>query len=410
MSDASYPPAFLWGTATAAHQIEGNNVGSDYWLLEHLPETNFAEPSADACDSWNRTADDLAAIRELGISAYRFSIEWARIEPEEGCFSLAALDHYRRFCAALNEIGVEPIVTFHHFTSPRWLAAKGGWEDKGTPDRFARYCQRSAAHLKGLFRTACTMNEPNAQVNSYILRGDKPFAGEEAVVAAAKRATGSDRFGSYFMGDSYTVRDICIEAHGKAVQAIGSAAPGVRTGMTLALQDLQCGEGGEILYEKLFERARRPFYEACSGDDFIGVQSYNRFRTGPTGYHPARPRTLVDQWGHEADPDVLENVLREVWSFCGAPMLVSEHGINSIDDDQRMAHLEQSLFGLRSCLADGLPILAYVHWSLIDNFEWRSGFGPRFGLYEVDRMTFERKAKPSAARYRDLIKAARAQI
>jgi beta-glucosidase len=210
------------------------------------------------------------------------------------------------------------------------------------------------------------------------------------------------------MGDSYKVRDICIEAHRKAVQAIGSAAPGVRTGMTLALQELQCGEGGEILYERLFERARRPFYEACSGDDFIGVQSYNRFRTGADGYHPARPATLVDQSGHEADPDVLGNVLREVWSFCGAPMLVSEHGINSIDDHQRFAHLEQSLFGLRSCLTDGLPVLGYIHWSLIDNFEWRSGYGPRFGLYEVDRTTFKRKPKPSAARYGNLIKAAHA--
>jgi beta-glucosidase len=408
MTDRSYPPGFLWGAATAAHQIEGNNVGSDYWLLEHLPETNFTEPSGDACDSWNRTADDLSAIRELGISAYRFSIEWARIEPEEGCFSLAALDHYRRFCAALNEMAVEPIVTFHHFTSPRWLAAKGGWEDSGTPDRFARYCERSAAHLKGMFKTACTMNEPNAQVNSYILRGDQPFPGEESVVAAAKHATGSDRFGSYFMGNSYKVRDVCIEAHGRAVRAIGTAAPGVRTGMTLALQDLQCGEGGEILYESLFERARRPFYEACSSDHFIGVQSYNRFRTGPAGYLPARAGALVDQSGHEADPDVLENALREVWSFCGAPMLISEHGINSVDDDQRFAHLEQALAGVRSCLADGLPVLGYVHWSLVDNFEWRSGYGPRFGLHEVNRETFERRPKPSAARYRDLIKAARA--
>jgi beta-glucosidase len=252
------------------------------------------------------------------------------------------------------------------------------------------------------------MNEPNAQVNSYILRDDRPFAGEESVLAAARQAAGSARFGSYFMGNSYKVRDVCIEAHGRAVQAIGAAAPGVRTGMTLALQDLQCGEEGEILYEKLFERARRPFYEACSNDDFIGVQSYNRFRTGPTGYLPARTGTLVDQSGHEADPDVLENVLREVWQFCGAPMLVTEHGINSLNDDQRMRHLKQALSGLRSCLADGLPVLGYIHWSLMDNFEWRSGYGPKFGLYEVNRATFERTPKPSAAHYRDLIKAARA--
>jgi beta-glucosidase len=405
----AYPPGFLWGAATAAHQIEGNNVGSDYWLLEHLAPTNFKEPSGDACDSWNRWREDVALVRDLGLSAYRFSIEWARIEPEEGRFSLAALDHYRRICLELREIDVSPIVTFHHFTSPRWLAARGGWEDSGTPDRFARYCERSAKAIGDLIEIACTINEPNAQVNSYILRGERPFDGEAQVVESARRALGSDRFGSYFMGDSYQVRDICIEAHQKARVAIGSAAPGVRTGMTLALQALERGEGGDALYEMLFERARRPFYEACASDDFLGVQPYNRFRTGPSGYYPARLGVETDQSGHEAAPDVLGAAIREAWSFCGAPILVSEHGINSIDDAQRTRHLAASLEGLRACLADDIPVLGYVHWSLIDNFEWRSGYGPRFGLYAVDRETFARKSKPAAIFYRDLIASARAQ-
>ena len=402
-----YPTDFAWGVATAAHQIEGNNVGSDYWLLEHLPSTNFAEPSGDACDSWDRWADDVALLRDLGVSAYRFSIEWARIEPEEGRFSAAALDHYRRLCAALVDAGVRPIVTFHHFTSPRWLAARGGWEDGATPDRFARYCERSARALKDVMAVACTINEPNAQLNSYILRGDRPFDGEDAVVAEAKRALGSDSFGSYFMGDSYRVRDVCMEAHRKAVQVIGSAAPGVPTGLTLALQALESGEGGEALYGKLFEEARRPFYELCAGDDFLGVQPYNRFRTGPSGYHPARPGVDVDLWGHEAPPDVLEAALREAWRCCGAPMLVSEHGINTDDDARRLDHLVRSLDGLRACLTDGIPVLGYVHWSLLDNFEWRSGYRPRFGLYEVDRDTFVRKAKLSAAAFAALVREAR---
>jgi len=404
----TYPAGFLWGVATAAHQIEGNNVGSDYWLLEHLPSTNFAEPSGDACDSWDRWAEDVALVRELGLSAYRFSIEWARIEPEEGRFSLAALDHYRRICAALVDMDVRPIVTFHHLSSPRWLAARGGWEDSGTPDRFARYCERSTRHLGDLIALACTINEPNAQLNSYILRGDRPFEGEARVIKDACRALGTDRFGSYFMGNSYRVRDVCMKAHEMAVAAIGSAAPDVPTGLTLALQALECGEGGEVLYDKLFEQARRPFYELCAGDDFLGVQPYNRFRTGPEGYLPARAGTELDQSGHEADPDVLEAAIREAWQYCGAPILISEHGINTDDDSRRMDHLVQSLAGLRSCLSEGIPILGYMHWSLLDNFEWRSGYGPRFGLYAVDRNTFARTPKPSAAAYAEIVAQARA--
>jgi beta-glucosidase len=405
-----YPADFLWGVATAAHQIEGNNVASDYWLLEHLKPTYFAEPSGDACDSWSRWPEDVQLIADLGLSAYRFSIEWARIEPEEGHFSTAALEHYRRMCAALRERGITPIVTFHHFTSPRWIAARGGWEDEGTAESFARYCERSARHLGDLIGMACTINEPNAQVNSYILRGDSRSEAEGPVAEAARKALGSDRFGAYFMGDSLRVRDVCIEAHRRAVEAIGSVVPDVPTGMTLALQALECGPGGQELYKNLFERARRPFYEACAKDSFLGVQPYNRFRTASEGFHPARPGTEVDESNHEADPQVLEAAIREAWQYCGAPILVSEHGINTTDDGKRMRHLAQSLEGLRRCLADGVDVRGYIHWTLLDNFEWSSGYKPRFGLYEVDRQTFKRTPKPSVAAYRDLVAAAHSSV
>jgi beta-glucosidase len=209
------------------------------------------------------------------------------------------------------------------------------------------------------------------------------------------------------MGNSYKVRDVCIAAHGRAVEAIGSVAPNLPTGMTLALQALECGPGGEALYQRLFEGARRPFYEACVNDDFIGIQPYNRFRTGPSGYYEARPGGEIDAWGHEADEQVLEAALREAWEHCRIPMLVSEHGINSQDDTQRLRHLRGSLDGLRNCVADGLEVLGYVHWSLLDNFEWRSGYGPRFGLYEVNRTTFARSPKPSAEAFRSLVAEAR---
>ena len=158
---SKFPDGFLWGTATAAHQVEGGNTASDLWLMEWTKDSLFAEPSGDACDHYHRYEQDIALLKELGFSAYRFSIEWARIEPEEGFFSQAALDHYRRMIAACRAANVVPIVTFHHFTAPLWFTRDGGWEDAKSVDRFARYCERAGRALGDLFGYVCTINEAN---------------------------------------------------------------------------------------------------------------------------------------------------------------------------------------------------------------------------------------------------------
>src|ERR1019366_4418023 len=146
----SFPDGFLWGTATAAHQIEGGNVNNDWWVMEHDPASGCVDVSGDACDSFNRYPDDIAFVAGLGLGAYRFSIEWSRIEPEEGEFSTVALDHYRRMAATCHEHGILPVVTFHHFTHPRWLADPGTWEAPHAPDRFARLCEKVTAHMGDL--------------------------------------------------------------------------------------------------------------------------------------------------------------------------------------------------------------------------------------------------------------------
>ena len=397
-------PAFLWGVATAAHQIEGNNINSDYWVLENVPSTGFAEPSGDACDSWTRWAEDIALIKALGLNTYRFSVEWARIEPEPGHFSLAVLDHYRRICAACREVGITPMVTFHHFTSPRWIAGQGGWENPHTVDHFARYCTKTAEALGDLLDWACTLNEPNGQVTSYAVRGDKPFPKEAIIRAEAARAVGSDRFSAFFMGDAYKVRDNCLAAHAKAVEAIKGAAPHVKVGITLALQDMRPGPGGEQLYRKNFDEARTPFYEAARKDDFIGVQPYLRLTTGPDGYLPISPSaTERDITGKlDVSPDVISAVIREVHTHCAAPIVVTENGIDTSDDVQRARHLVGSIGQVAACIDSGIPVLGYIYWSLIDNFEWSSGYKPKFGLYAVDHRTFERRPKPIAELYRHI--------
>jgi beta-glucosidase len=406
-SSNRWPRDFLWGVATAGHQIEGNSTSSDYWVLEHIEGTNFKEPSGDACDSWNRWREDVALIKALGLNCYRFSIEWARIEPEKGQISYAALAHYRALCVALREIDVVPIVTFHHFVSPKWVAGQGGWENPTTADDFARYCGVVMAYLGEFIGYACTLNEPNAQVNSYVVRGKRPFAGEDIIVARASRAIGSDRFGSYFMGDSFKVRDVCIAAHIKGLDAIKSARPDLKVGMTLALQDLVKGSQDRGQYQEMFDNARLPFYQTCAKDDFIGVQPYMRLRTAVGGYMPAPDGVIRNHDNQDASPDVIAAVLQEVKRYCGAPIMITENGIDTQDDAIRARHLTETLGHLNASMASGIEVLGYIHWSLMDNFEWRSGYRPKFGLYSVDRKTFVRTPKPSAARYRALVRRAR---
>jgi len=398
---------FLWGVATAAHQIEGNNVNSDYWLLESLPDSGFAEPSGDACDSWERWREDVALVAAMGLNAYRFSIEWARIEPEPGRFSRSVLDYYRGLCAACREAGIAPVVTFHHFTSPRWIAALGGWEDARVVDRFVRYCATAASALGDLVEYACTFNEPNAQVTSYVVAGGRQDPRETRIRAEAARALGSDRFCAFFQGDAFRVRDNILAAHPRAVAAIKAAIPKARVGMTLALQQLSAAPGGEGLLRRVRAEGRVPFFAAADNDDFVGVQSYNRDVFGPAGYLPTPADAERDASGQDASPGVLGAVVRDVHGACHAPIFVTENGINTRDDTQRIRHLRTSIAGLDAAIRDGVPVLGYLHWSLLDNFEWSSGYTPRFGLVAVDRYTFRRTPKPSAAAYRDLVRAHR---
>jgi beta-glucosidase len=213
----TFPDNFQWGTATAAHQVEGNNVNSDFWLLEHTPGSPYVEPSGDACDQYHRYADDIAMLARLGFNAYRFSIEWARIEPEPGEFSRAALDHYRRVLACCHEHKITPVVTFHHFTSPRWVAGDGGWEDKKTAGLFARYCERAAEHLGDLIGVACTLNEANLGAYLYLIGMLPPKLDPSHLpwLAEAARRIGADpkRFAPYLMCDQMKARDTMLEAH-----------------------------------------------------------------------------------------------------------------------------------------------------------------------------------------------------
>jgi beta-glucosidase len=395
-----FPERFVWGAAAAAHQVEGNNVGSDFWLLEHTPGSLFAEPSGDACDHYHRYPDDIRLLRELGFASYRLSIEWARIEPDEGRFSHAALDHYRRMLACCLEHEIKPCVTFHHFTSPLWFTADGGWEDAANVDRFLRYCERATRHLGDLIDTAYTINEANLMA-TLVAQGVLPRDGFKArapFVAEAARRCGAtlERFGPFFLGSPLRIADTMLEAHVRARDVIKSARGDFPVGITLAMQDYQAVPGGESARDEARRLSFDAFLDAARQDDFVGVQTYSRHRfdaDGPIGPEPGVPTLIM---GYEFWPEALEATVRYAHQRAGVPIYVTENGIGTTDDAQRIEYVTRALRGVVRCLQDGLDVRGYYYWSLLDNFEWLFGYGPRFGIVGVDRATQMREVKPSA--------------
>jgi beta-glucosidase len=378
VTDSRFPPGFLWGTATAAHQIEGGNVNNDWWDFEHAAGTPCVDSSGDACDSWHRWADDIDLVASLGFGAYRFSLEWSRIEPAEGEWSTAALDHYRRQCARCHERGLAPVVTFHHFTIPRWLAARGGWEADDAPDCFGRFCGRAGAHLGDLVSWACTLNEPNVVATMGYLFGVFPPQVRDADRRRAVNAA------------------LC-RAHAAGADALLGGPGNYPVGLTLSMTDYQATPGGEARRDRIRESNEDVFLEAAADDDFIGVQCYSRMRVGPDGVLPPEGGVPVTQMGYEYWPKAVEATVRRAWEVTGGtPVVVTENGISTADDTQRIAFVTDALASVRRCLDDGIDVRGYFYWSLLDNFEWVLGYGPRFGLVEVDSGTFERRPKPSA--------------
>ena len=376
---ASFPAGFEWGTATAAHQIEGGNCNNDWWAWEHAPDSRCAEPSGDACDSWHRWDEDVILCRQLGLDSYRFSSSGAASSPRRASGRRAALDHYRRVGEALLAAGVDPVVTFHHFTSPRWVAERGGWADARTVDAFARFCERAARALAT--RDAARLHHQRAEH-----RGLHGF--QTGVFPPGRREPAvRRRVGEHF-----------CEAHRKAVDAIRTGAPDVPVGLTLSMADYQAVDGGEAKRDQIVRSMEDVFLDATEGDDFLGVQVYTRERVGPTGLVGNEEGVPVLPMGYEHWPQALEACLRRAWSYTEGevPLLVTENGIGTDDDDQRIDYVATALAGVLRCIDDGLDVRGYTYWSLLDNFEWGYGYGPRFGLVDVDRTTFVRTPKPSA--------------
>lgn len=407
-SSKEFPSKFLWGAATAAHQVEGNNINSDNWLLERAPNTMYKEPSGDACDHYHLYEQDINQLADLGFNAYRFSIEWARIEPEKGFFSRAELEHYRRMLEACHRRGLTPLVTYSHFTLPRWFAFQGAWENPESSDLFARYCEKATAHLGDLIAYAATFNEPDLPylfhwINLPNLPPGMDLAGVMAAQKGALRKyLNAPEFSGFLIGDAEKSRENMMAAHTKGKSAIKSAK-NLPVGLTLAMEDDQT-EGSDSRFAEKQADVYGPWLKLAKQDDFVGVQTYTRSRIGSKALPPTQGAELT-QMGYEFYPESLEHTVRFAAKESGVPVIVTENGVATENDTRRVEYIQRALAGLKRCIDDGVTVQGYIHWSLLDNFEWIFGYTPKFGLIAVDRATQKRTVKPSAVMLGKIAKA-----
>lgn len=412
---------FLIGAATAAHQVEGNNTNSDCWALEQMKNSSYAEPSLDAVDHYNRYEEDIRLMAAAGLNAYRFSIEWARIEPQEGVFDEKEIEHYRSVIHCCKGSGIEPIVTLHHFSSPKWLIGKGGWEADTTPAYFARYTRFVMERLGNELHYVCTINEANmgVQVAAIAKRYmkqmmakmaasktdgtvqvgmnlEKLMASRQAAAAAQNREVfGVDRVESFTSPRTAHGDELILEAHKAARAVIREVTPHVKVGLTLSLHDIQPLPGGEENAAKEWAEEFTHYLPAIAGDDFLGVQNYTRSRIDANGSLPAPDGAELTQMDYEFYPEALENVIRKVHQDFKGVLIVTENGIATADDTRRVEFIRRALQGVQNCMNDGIPVKGYCYWSLLDNFEWQKGYSMTFGLIAVDRKTQTRHPKES---------------
>lgn len=425
--DYPFPPGFLWGTATAAHQVEGGNDKSDWHDWEQIPgKIKNGDKSGRAVDHWNRYAADMDLARQLNCNSYRFSVEWARIENEDGTYNAEPIAHYRKMLQAMRARGITPMVTLWHFTLPRWAAAKGGWQSQEVIDRYVKYCAKVAGDLGDLVDIWCTQNEPTVHmVAGYIEKVFPPGAG--GIGAAVK------------------VYANMIRAHGLAYHAIKKAdtvdadgdgkAAVVGVAMHLRIFDpLRPHHLGDIAAAKMVNQVwNQVYFHACiKGEaaislagivlatikhsylrgtmDYIGLNYYSRdlLRFNPKSPmlsdRVIPPGTPVSELNWEIYPEGIYRLLMDLKRY-NLPIYITENGVADSKEVLRPAFIRDHLMWVGKAIRDGVDVRGYYHWSLMDNFEWAEGFSQRFGLVHVDYDTLVRTPKKSFQWYADMIAA-----
>jgi len=394
-----FPEGFLWGTASAAHQVEGDNRNSDWWEFEQQPgRIANGDTSEIANDSYHRYREDFTLLRRLNQNAHRLSIEWSRIEPTRGEFDARQIRHYRDVLGDLREKGIEPMVTLHHFTSPIWFASKGGWAAPDAAHGFLPFVRHVVDHLGDLVGLWCTINEPTIYgANGWVL-GEFP-PGRKGDVVGLYRVTSNMR-----------------KAHELAYGAIKRRWPDAPVGLShhklLFLpasdrrRDRWAAQTSQMVLDRWPVAPGQLRRIAESTSDYIGIAHYwgqmcafdvrrprdqfiRRFNV------PGRP---VTDMGLSADPSWMRTVLNEVREL-RKPVYITENGLATGDDEWRSRYITETLANVLLAIGDGVDVRGYFHWTNTDNFEWARGYATHFGLIEVDRKSLERTIKPSGHLY-----------
>jgi beta-glucosidase len=412
-NDLRFPAGFLWGAATSAHQVEGRNTANDWWRFEQRKGAILGERSSgDACRHWELFDEDFALAAADGHNAHRLSFEWSRLEPARGQFDPGAVSHYHDVLASLRRHGLTPIVTLHHFTNPLWVADAGGWEVRETIDRFEEFVRFCAREYGAEVDWWCTVNEPEV----YAFRGWSEGVWPPAVRDESR---------------ALTVIANLLEAHGRAYRVLkaedradadgdGTAA---RVGFAKhyaqleplrpwnPLDRLQAYFENRVFIEAV-ERAavdgtidlsipgarpiRRTLPELKASLDWYGLNYYTRWmvRSLSPKPHVARPGSLRTDLDWELWPEGFERAIAHAGGL-GLPVLVTENGVADEHDVLRPRAIVAFVEAMHRAIAGGVRVLGYLHWSLLDNFEWADGFHGRFGLYAVD---FDRDERPRTRR------------
>ena len=393
-----FPAGFRWGTATAAHQVEGDNLNNDWWEFEQQPNRIAnGDRSGAAIDHYHRFREDFQLLRQLNNNAHRLSIEWSRIEPRQGQFDRSEIAHYREVLLALRDSGLGPMVTLHHFTSPTWFTHRGGWSAGGAPSAFLPFVRRVVDELGELVSEWCTINEPNIYATQGWIFGNWP-PGRRNDVAGLWRVLGNLR-----------------TAHEAAYRLIKDRRPDVPVGLAHNKFWLVPARPGNPFDRMAVQTGRRmlDYWPAGRGrltrvvaasSDFIGLNHYSgrlvRFdprRPGDlfaTQYNP--PGYPVSDFGDAIKPDWLTEALLELGVY-DKPIHVTESGIAAEDDSARVRFINAILGSVHDAIRGGIDVRGFYHWTSVDNFEWAHGYRMKFGLIGVDRQTMERHPKPSAA-------------
>lgn len=411
-----FPNDFLWGTATAAYQVEGCNTGSDWWLWENTPgKIHNGDRSGLACDWWGgRWQEDFDRAARAGQNAHRLSLEWGRIEPRPAIWDEDALDQYRAMLQGLRDRGMEPLVTLQHFTLPIWIYEKGGWENPEIVDWFARYARKAAVALGDLCQRWVTLNEAtNAAINGWLLGNFPP--------------------GKHDLFGTLRVIPTMIKAHGAGYRAVHHARPEAQVGLAVYVRGFEPARPGFPLdrmvadlqsrvVNTVFPEAARTGTIRLPGHrpevvaglagtlDFFGLNFYTR---DFVAFDLSRPMELfgrrfygkddeLDETGFNAmSPDGLFKALRWTRQF-GVPIVISENGWADATDSQRPRFLLRQLRQVWRAVNFNWPVQGYFYWTLVDNFEWERGWSQRFGLWELDPETQERRERPSARLYAEI--------